>query len=228
MGVRDTLLTELARQLARPEGLRGRLVHRRLNRLNRDTVTAAVEAAGLIPGQTAADIGFGGGVGLPLLLARVRPGGHVHGVELSDTMLARARKTYGEDADALTLHAGSLTALPLNDDSLDGAITVNTIYFLDDLDQAFSELARVLRPSGRVVIGLGDPAAMAKLPFTDHGFTLRPVADVAESFTNAGLTSVGHRRVGDDDEAYHLLVAAKSPSEACGGAVYRRVHGHHQ
>jgi len=177
-------------------------------------VAAAVEATELRPGQSGADIGFGGGVGLPLLLARVRPGGHVHGVELSDTMLARARRGYRNEmsAGSLTLHAGSITALPLTDSSIDAAITVNTIYFVTDLDRAFAELARVLSPSGRVVVGLGDPTEMAKTPFTAHGFTIRPVDDVAAALVAAGLAPVSRLRVGDGDGANHLLVAGKGPS----------------
>ncbi|MDQ3481178.1 MAG: class I SAM-dependent methyltransferase [Actinomycetota bacterium] len=214
MGVRDRFLTGLARQLGRPDGMRGRFVARGLNRGNRGTVTAAVDATGVGSGQTAADIGFGGGVGLPLLLVRVLPGGHVHGVDLSDTMLDRAKRRYRKEtlAGSLTLHAGSITALPLSDESLDAAITVNTIYFVADLDQAFTELARVLRPSGRVVVGLGDPAVMAKLPFTAHGFTLRPVEDVVASLTKAGLTILGHPRIGQGGGAYHLLVAGRTLS----------------
>lgn len=42
-------------------------------------------------------------------------------------------------------------------DSLDGAITVNTVYFLDELDRAVAGMAQVTRSSGRIVIGLGDP-----------------------------------------------------------------------
>lgn len=214
MGVRDRFLAGLARQLGRPEGIRGRLVARGLNRRNRGTVTAAVEATELGLGESGADIGFGGGFGLRLLLARARPGGHVHGVDLSDTMLDRARRSYRNDvaAGALTLHAGSITALPLPDSSIDAAISVNTIYFVTDLDRAFAELARVLRPSGRVVVGVVDPTEMAKVPFTAHGFTIRPVDDVAAALVDAGLAPVSRLRVGDGDGAYHLLVGRKSPS----------------
>ena len=211
MGVRDRFLTGLAAQLGRPEGLRGRFVARGLNRANRAAVTAAVDAAELKPGQVAADIGFGGGVGLRLLLDRVRPDGHVHGIDLSDTMLQRAGaalRTEGVNGE-LTLQLGSITALPLSDASLDAAITVETIYFVTDLDRAFTELARVLRPSGRAVIGLGDPAAMAKQSVTAHGFTLRPVDEVLATLTRSGFAPEENLRIGAGDDAFHVLVARK-------------------
>jgi arsenite methyltransferase len=63
----------------------------------------------------------------------------------------------------------------LDDGCVDGLITVNTVYFIRELDAACAELARVLRPGGRAVIGIGDPEVMVRLPFTKHGFTIRPV-----------------------------------------------------
>lgn len=221
MGVRDRFLRGLAAQLGRPEGVRGRLVARRLNRDNRSAVIAAVQATQLEPGQVAADIGFGGGGGLGLLLARVRPDGHVHGVDLSDTMLKRARRTFRTEGGngELSLTLGSITALPLTDESLDAAITVNTIYFVTDLERACTELARVLRPAAPAVVGLGDPETMARTPVTAHGFTLRPVADVIATLGKAGLTTEDHLRVGGGDSAFHLLVARKSVEHHVQGAA---------
>jgi len=209
MGLRDRLMAGVAQQLRQPEGLRGMLTARGLNRGNHDVVLAAVTATGLEEGQVAADIGFGGGVGLRPLLDRVGPEGHVHGVELSDTMLAMARRRFSKDAarGRLTLHAGDMVDLPLPDDFLDAAISVNTVYFVEDPERAFAEIARVLRPGGRVVIGVGDPAAMAAMPFTAHGFTLRPIDDLKGLLHNSGFAEPQHERVGNGDRAFHLLVA---------------------
>jgi arsenite methyltransferase len=81
----------------------------------------------------------------------------------------------------------------------------NTVYFIDDLAPAFAELARVLRPSGRAVLGVGDPAAMTRMPVTRHR-RLRPVFEITDGLTGAGLTLVEDRRVGDGPDAFHLLV----------------------
>jgi arsenite methyltransferase len=211
MGTRDRFMAGLARQLGRPDGWRGRLVARRLNRRNRGTVAAAVDACGVGSGDRAADVGFGGGVGLDLLLDRVGPDGHVDGVDLSETMISTAMRRYREQCSAgrLTVALGSLLALPLPAASLDGLITVNTIYFVDDLALACTEIARVMRPTGRAVIGIADPQAMAAMPFTAHGFRIRPLDDVIATAQLAGLDLVRHDSVGTGDEAYHLLVAAR-------------------
>jgi SAM-dependent methyltransferase len=67
--------------------------------------------------------------------------------------------TFGDELPTgrLLLHRASIEHLPLGDSSLDGVITVDTLYFVPELDRAFGELARVLNGSGRVVIGIGDP-----------------------------------------------------------------------
>jgi arsenite methyltransferase len=68
------------------------------------------------------------------------------------------------------LHAGSLTQLPFADGALNGVLTVNTVYFIAELDHAITELGPVIGSSGRIVMGLADPEAMAKMPFTSYGF----------------------------------------------------------
>ncbi|WP_235892375.1 class I SAM-dependent methyltransferase [Mycolicibacterium hodleri] len=139
------------------------------------------------------------------------PSGSVHGVEVSETMLSQAAGRYRRDiaTQRLSLHSGSMTQLPFADEALHGAITVNTIYFVAELDKEFGELARVMNSRGRLVIGLADPDVMAKLPFTGHGFHLRPVPDVIDKLRSAGLT-VEHRQIGEHANAPHLLIAHAS------------------
>lgn len=118
-----------------------------LNRANRASVTAAVEALALAPGRVAADVGFGGGLSLDLLLDQVGPAGRVYGFDISRVMLDRARRQHRRAiADGrLVLHEASMIDLPLADASVDAAMTVNTIYFLPD--ETFAELARMLSPT---------------------------------------------------------------------------------
>jgi SAM-dependent methyltransferase len=205
--IRDKLLAGLAGQLRRPHGLAGWSIGSMLNRANRAAVAAAVDALAPAQSQVVADIGFGGGLGLALLLERVGPAGRVHGVDISRAMLDRARRRHRRAVDdgRLVLHEASMAHLPIADASVDAAMTVNTIYFV--ADDVFAELARMLSPTGRLVLGLGDPDAMAREPVTAHGFRLRPMAEVQAALTAAGLIVVDHRRVGDGPDAFHLLVA---------------------
>jgi SAM-dependent methyltransferase len=207
------MLAGLAGQLRQPHGLAGRSMGSILNRANRAAVKAAVEALALTPGRVGADIGFGGGLGLALLLDRVGPNGRVHGLDISRVMLNRARRKLRRALaeGRLLLHEASMTDMPIADASVDAAVSVNTIYFVGE--EAFAELARILPPTGRLVLGLGDPAAMARDPVTVHGFKIRPLAEVLTGLTAAGLTLVDHRRVGSAPEAFHLLVVQPTSGE---------------
>lgn len=208
MDLRGRMLGPLAGQLGHPRGVPGALLGRLLNHGNRELIAAAVDEIALAPDAAAADLGFGGGRGLDLLLRRLGPQGTVHGVEISTAMLAAARRRQRRAVSGgrLLLHHAVLEALPLAVDSLDGAMTLNTIYFVADPSRVLRELARVLRPGGRLALGLGDPDAMARMPFTEHGFRLRPVDELVAAASGAGLTLQNHREVGSGHDACHLLV----------------------
>jgi arsenite methyltransferase len=212
MDLRRRVMSGMARQLGEPQGWRGRLVGRGLNRGNRVMVTAAVEASEVHAGDTVADVGFGGGAGLRLLLDAVGRSGRVEGVEVSTTMLEVARRKYQRERaeGRLTLREGTMLALPLPDGSLDAVMTVNTVYFIEDIRGAIAEMARVLKASGRAVIGIGDPEAMAAMPFTAHGFRLRPAEELIRLLEDAGFSEVGHRLVGTGSPGAHVLVGRAS------------------
>jgi SAM-dependent methyltransferase len=208
MGARGRLEAGIARQLGHPGGLVGRLISKGLNRGNRWVIERAVQALPSGPNAAAADVGFGGGIGLQLLLDRP-DAPTVYGVEVSSEMIRQARARFAAElaAGRLQLHHASITALPLASSSLAGLITVNTVYFVDDLDTAFCELARTLASEGRAVIGIGDPDAMGKLSFTAHGFRLRPVADIEAALDRVGLKLSDHVRLDEGRVPAHLLVA---------------------
>lgn len=210
MGIRERFLAGTARQLGHPDGWRGQLVGRVLNRANRAFVVGAVDAAQLAPGAAAADLGFGGGVGLRLLLDRVAPTGRVYGVDRSATMVEQARRRFAEEwaAGRLEVTRGSLLDLPLADDSLDAVITVNTFYFLDEVAPALREIARVLRPGGRAVIGVGDPETMSRASVTAHGFRLRPVTELLAAMSAAGLADPRDHPLAVGKQTGHLLVGS--------------------
>lgn len=208
MSIRARLLSTIAGQLGNPHGTLGKGVAFMLDRGNHRAIAGAVEATGVSAGATVADIGFGGGAGLSLLLEQVGANGSVHGFEISPDMLSRARSRFAGEIGTgrLRLAEGPMTGLPLADNALDAAITVNTVYFVPDLDAACTELVRVVRAGGSLVVGIGDPDAMAKMPFTAYGFTLRPVAEVIAALERAGCT-VDHQQLANPPIPHHLLVA---------------------
>lgn len=211
MPLQDVLHRVLANQLGGPSGLLGSLVANRLNKRNAPAISAAVDALELNGNGTVADIGFGGGFGLDLLLAATN-GGTVHGVEPAADMIKRARRVHAANiaGGRLELHEASMQSLPLESQLLDGWISLNTIYFMDELAAGFAELRRVLEPAGVGVLGVADPEWMARQPFTKHRFTVRPVDEVVTALERVGF-AVEKRQVrrGEGtggDAPYNLLL----------------------
>jgi arsenite methyltransferase len=192
------------------------LVGSQLNRANSASLAASVDLLRLEPGQAALDVGFGGGRSLDLLLDKVGPAGRVHGADVSRTMLARASRQHraAVAAGRLVLHEAPIDRLPLPDAAVRAAMTVNTIYFVSDVDAAFAELARVLAPGGRLVVGLSHPEAMADGPLVNHGFRVRKLAEVEAALRGAGMALAEDHRVGAGPNAFHLLVAVKPAQPA--------------
>ena len=186
----------------------GGIVAKKLNKNNRGPIAAAVEALGPLEDATVADIGFGGGIGLALLL-QASPRAVVHGVEPSRSMIERAHREFREQVSAgrLSLHVATMDELPFEDGQLDGWISLNTVYFIDDLRGSLVEMARVLAAAGSGVVGVADPEWLAAQSFAQQGFKVRSVAELRDQIESAGLAvdvqQVAH--VGAES-SYNLLI----------------------
>lgn len=103
------------------------------------------------PESTVLDLGCGAGLDALLASRRTGPKGRVIGVDFSEAMLARARQSAAEAGIRhVEFLEGAAERIPLDDNDVDVAL-VNGIFNLNPARQAiFSELARVVRPSGAV------------------------------------------------------------------------------
>lgn len=113
---------------------------------------ASLEALAPRPGDTVVDIGSGPGL-LTLELARaVGPQGRAIGVEPSAEMRAASTRRCA-DRDNVEIVDGTAEALPLAAGSVDGAVALQVFEYLPDIAAALREIARVLRPGARLVVG---------------------------------------------------------------------------
>lgn len=105
-------------------------------------------------GETVLDIGPGAGMDLLLAARRVGPGGRAIGVDMTDAMIARARAAARDAGLAqVEIRKGDATALPLEDASVDVVISNGVLNLVPEKEPAFAEIARVLRPGGRLQLG---------------------------------------------------------------------------
>jgi SAM-dependent methyltransferase len=107
----------------------------------------------LKPGETVLDLGSGAGIDAFLAAREVGPEGRVIGVDMTPQMLDRARRNAAAAGhDNVEFREGRLEALPAEDASID-AITSNcVINLVPDKAAVFREVARVLKPGGRMVV----------------------------------------------------------------------------
>ena len=145
--------------------------------------------AGIGPGQRVLDVGCGTAE-LSLLLARLTgPAGAVVGVDVSAGMLAVGRRKVAASRAAarIELLEGDALALPFADGAFDAAASAFVMRNVADLDLALREMARVVRPGGRIaVLELSHPTApLVRGPFLFYFRRLLPL--LGTWATRAGL-----------------------------------------
>ena len=150
--------------------------------------------AELREGETVLDLGSGGGIDVLLSARRVGPTGFAYGLDMTDEMLELARKNATEaGATNVEFRKGRIEAIPLPDDSIDVVISNCVINLSTDKATVLAEIARVLRPGGR--LGVSDVVAddgLTPAERAERGSLAGCIAG-ALSFTeyHAGLDAVG-------------------------------------
>jgi len=107
----------------------------------------------LAEGETVVDLGSGAGIDALIAARAVGPGGHVIGIDMTPEMLEAARANAARSGvQHVEFREGRLEHLPVDDATVD-AITSNcVINLVPDKSAVFAEIARVLRPGGRLVV----------------------------------------------------------------------------
>ncbi len=126
-----------------------------------------VAIASLRPGEVVVDLGSGGGFDVFLAGPRVGRTGRVIGVDMTPDMISKARRnieSYHEHSglDNVEFRLGEIEHLPVADGSVDAVISNCVINLSPDKRQVWRDIARVLKPGGRVAVS--DLALLRPLP----------------------------------------------------------------
>jgi arsenite methyltransferase len=154
--------------------------------------------ADLHEGETVLDLGSGGGIDVILSAKRVGPTGIAYGLDMTDEMLALAAKN-AKGAEVSNVHflKGVIEQIPLPADSVDVIISNCVINLSVDKPAVLTEMARVLRPGGR--IGISDVVAEDHLSATERAERGSYVGCIAGALSRgeyeAGLEAAGFEQV---------------------------------
>lgn len=109
-----------------------------------------LELIGDVRGRTVLDVGCGDG---ELATALWERGARVSGIDASAAMIAAAGRRAERQGAKITFAVGTAGRLPFAPATFDRVVAVTVLCFVDDTASALGEISRVLRPSGRLVIG---------------------------------------------------------------------------
>lgn len=195
----------IATQFARPRGMLGRLVGRRMAARNAQLTRRVVAALELRGDESVVEFGPGPGVGLRLL-AEALPHGHVIGVEPSPVMRSQAAARTRRFAERVELIDATADTVGLPAASIDAVCAVNNVQLWQPLPASLARVFELLRPGGVVAFGITEHAVLPGGGSAGRDFGTRLVPRLTE----AGFTDVttGWEPGGNGEE---LLVEARRP-----------------
>lgn len=206
------LVERIAQESARGRGPLAGLLYRLMARETAGANRLALQALQLEPADRVLEIGFGHGRTLRRVAGRV-PQGHVSGIDVSARILPLARR-HNRDLIAsgrVDLRQGRVDRIPYATASFDKLLSVHTLYFWPDLPGSLAEIARVLVPGGKLVLGFhaaDEPASARRFPPSVYRFRTR--REVAERLADTGFEQI-ELRTADLGERRLSLATARKP-----------------
>ncbi len=202
----------IAKQLARPSGLIGRIFTARwLNKANAKMNDLTLEQLAIAPGDRVLEIGFGGGDLLEKVL-NTDQAELVVGLDRSEDMVRTATRRFRSyiKNSKLKLHCGDVEALPFRDAAFTKLCSVNTIYFWRDPAKGLAECRRVLKRDGRLLLCFNSREDLARWPIHKHGFRLYELAEIETLLQAANFSPIDVASANDAEQGLFYCVSGSA------------------
>src|SRR5215813_10527306 len=153
----------LMRAFGRPQGILGTVGGVIMARSNRDIAVRMVEVLDVQPNEKILEVGFGPGIAIQLIAAKLASG-KVSGIDCSEEMMrqATARNAAAVASGRVELRPGSVEAMPFDNDTFDKALAINSMQIWPDAAAGLREVWRVLKPQGVLALGFTPYSGQAK------------------------------------------------------------------
>jgi ubiquinone/menaquinone biosynthesis C-methylase UbiE len=206
----------IAEQARHAKGLLGRAIAAIMARETWAENRRAIAALGVEASDWVLDVGSGPGRSLAAL-AGLASRGRVAGVDPSHLMaeIATRRNRALVAAGRVEIVVAGAASLPFADGTFDKALCVHVIYFWDDMQAALREIARVMKPGGRLALVFrtgADEAAVRNFPAGVYRFPA--LCDVVKELEAAGFSVDVGKAVRDEHSGPVLLTAVKRHIDA--------------
>lgn len=182
--------------------------------------------AHLKPGEVVVDLGSGGGLDVFLAAQKVGPRGRAIGVDMTPSMIARARANAESGGYTnVEFYHSTIDAIPLPDASVDCVISNCVINLAPDKSAVFREIFRVLKPGGRVAVR--DIALKVELPkeiassiavYTGCIAGAQKIDEYRTELLKAGFQ---HVEIVDSGKDLNVYMKAENQSSCCSAPVDR-------
>jgi len=183
-------LKELADQLRCPNGEQGILVAENMNSSNASMISETIESIPFSKVSSILELGHGNCSHLTALLSK-KTGISYYGLEISEAMQSTAlslNKSLSETGNIFfDLYNG--TNIPFNNNQFDCVFSINTIYFWEKPEELLTEIHRVLKPDGILLLTFTSKETLEKLAFSKFGFNLYTLSDIERLAAHSGFTT---------------------------------------
>ncbi len=184
-------LKNIVAQLAYPNGEQGAEIATKMNDTNAFITARTLEALAPNEGEFIIEIGPGNGALSSGLVKKIGFKGRYLGIEISNDMAQVAEKALRCASSArIDVHSGNCYDARVEDESIDGLIAVNVLYFIDDLNALLTHIRPWFKPKSRCVFGIRPVRTLESLRFHELGHQIRSPEEIEDAMRTQGFGEI--------------------------------------